>query len=1112
MKRLLAESKQPLGVKELLKLTQLHPGQQTQLKRTLRDMVRAGDLLKEGKRFRLRSAQPSAPKGPTGAQPPFRRERDGQPASSPGKERPREERAAQGPPRDASSGQTDSRFAVRGRFSREERAAPRGRFVREGRVEQPRSRFEERGAAPPSRFARDERRPGPRPENRFEKDRREERFAPKGRGGGLSLTTVEGIFHAHRDGYGFVHPSSGVGDNIFLPPHEAARALDNDRVEVETWGRPGRMEGRIVRVVGRLRQLVVGTYVAGGKRDTRVIAYDKNLQAQGPIRVPPTQMARDGDVVKVRLGIGADLLEPGEGLYGEVAGSIGKPGDPSAEVLSIAYSQGFSDEFPSDVMDEADHIHTTVSEAEARGEERRDLRALPLVTIDGEDARDFDDAVYAEEVGEGWRLVVAIADVTHYVREGSALDAEALRRATSVYLPDRVLPMLPERLSNGICSLRPDEDRLCMVADMVLDRQGRLVSSQLYPAVMRSQARCTYNEVQDVLDGKDVPHRNAFKPHFERLQALARVLTRMRKERGAIDFNLPEHKVLMGEDGQPLRMEKRERKDSHRLIEECMLAANEAVAKFFADLGLPSVYRYHGEPDEEKLALFAQMAQAYGFKLNAEDITPKALNDFMGQLQGHPEERALNQLLLRSMMQAVYTSGDMGHYGLAAEYYLHFTSPIRRYPDLLVHRLLKAHWARQGQRRQEAVVEREERRLEDMAAQSSDRERAAMQAEREVVSYYAALMMKDRVGEEFAATVAGIAEFGFFVELDEVHVEGLVRADSLGFGARFDKALLALLLPGGFRVRVGQKARVRLASVNVTLRRIDFEALEVAGHAVKAMQAVERREHEQRRRESKEERKKAARIARERERQEKWGKPQVDTGAERSLAEAEAAHRQLAADAPPTVEMPAEILAQFTDEAPTVEMPEEALAQLAEDALPLEQLPSAAPSAFERIRALAAHAEPSGAPQPPEAVPPQLREKPTAATEQKPPRAKKRAAARTREQAPAAQRTPAVKKAAAAKKAPAVKKAAAAKKATVAKKAPAVKKAAAKKAPVKKAAAKKAPVKKAPVKKAPVKKASVAKKAAVKKAPVRKTTATKKRAAPSKGASSAKTGGAKKKR
>ncbi|HSP81921.1 MAG TPA: VacB/RNase II family 3'-5' exoribonuclease, partial [Myxococcaceae bacterium] len=554
-----------------------------------------------------------------------------------------------------------------------------------------------------------------------------ERSEPRRRGWGEppEAISVEGILHVHRDGYGFVHPSSGQGDNIFLPPQEVARALDNDRVLVRAWGRPGRMEGRRLRVVERIRQLAVGTYMERGKRHALVVPYDTSLQ--GPIRVPATQMARDGDVVKVRLGVGSELLEPGEGLYGEVSGSLGKPGDPSAEVLSIAYSAGFSDEFPPEVMDEADSIGVAVTEEEARAEGRKDLRSLPLVTIDGEDARDFDDAVYAELHPQGWRLVVAIADVTHYVREGSALDAEALRRATSVYLPDRVLPMLPERLSNGICSLRPDEDRLCMVADMVLDARGKLLSSEVYPGVMRSHARCTYNEVQDVLDGKDVPHRNAFKPHFERLMSLARVLMRMRKDRGAIDFNLPEHKVVLGPDGLPQHMEQRERKDSHRLIEECMLAANEAVARFFSEEGLPSVYRFHGEPDEEKLATFAQLAQAYGFRLLSEDVTSKELNAFMAQLQGHPEERALNQLLLRSMMQAVYTSSSVGHYGLAAEFYLHFTSPIRRYPDLLVHRLLKAHWFRRGQGRSERQLEREEHELEAMAAQSSERERAAMQ-------------------------------------------------------------------------------------------------------------------------------------------------------------------------------------------------------------------------------------------------------------------------------------------------------------------------------------------------------------------------------------------------
>ncbi len=734
LKQLLSDADHPLGVKELLRLAGLHPGQQTSLKRTLRDMVRHGLILKDGKRFRLEE-------GSTAAAEPS----------------PRVRKAAKAP-----------------RAGRQSESAG-----------------------------------------------------------------MEGILHVHRDGFGFVHPISGLGENVFLPPAEAARALDNDRVVVEVAGRPGRLEGRLLKVVQRRRELVVGTYVVQSGRQAAVMPSDTSLQ--GPIRVPHTQMARNGDMVKVRLGVGARMLGGGEGLFGEVAGSLGRPGDPSTEVLSIAYSQGFNDEFPAEVMDEADSVGPAVTEEEARSELRRDLRSMPLITIDGEDARDFDDAVFAEPQGNGWRLVVAIADVTQYVREGQPLDTEALRRATSVYLPDRVLPMLPERLSNGICSLKPDEDRLCMVADMVFDDRAHLRSYELYPGVMRSVARCTYNEVQDVLDGKDVPHRNALRPQFERLLSLSRALRQMRKERGAIDFDLPEHKVMMGEDGWPARMEKRERKESHRLIEECMLAANEAVAKFFQDQGLPSVYRFHGEPDEQKLEAFAMLAQAYGFKLRIEDgVSSKELDAFISQLEGHPEQRALNQLLLRSMMQAVYSASQVGHYGLAAEHYLHFTSPIRRYPDLLVHRLLKAFWSRKGKARSEASLEREEAHLEELAAQSSERERAAMQVEREVISFYATLLMKDRVGEEFDATISGLAEFGCFVELDTEHVEGLVKLESIGIGGKLDKLVHSLVFPDGRKIRVGQKCRVRLSSVSPERRQIDFEPLSFEGNAVSRRERTQR--------------------------------------------------------------------------------------------------------------------------------------------------------------------------------------------------------------------------------------------------------------------------------
>ena len=631
-----------------------------------------------------------------------------------------------------------------------------------------------------------------------------------------------GALKVHRDGFGFVAPLDGEKEDVYLPRHEAQRALDNDIVLVEVDTGPGRHQGRLLRVMERRRQYAVGTYVERGK-SAYVQPLDPGLP--GPIKVQPTQLARDGDLVKVRL---EPSKTPGAGLSGEVAGSLGKPGDSSAEVLSFAYAEGFSDEFPPEVMDEAARIPPRVSADEASAEGRRDLRELPLVTIDGEDARDFDDAVYAESRDTGWRLLVAIADVSHYVRKGSALDAEAFRRATSVYLPNRVLPMLPERLSNGICSLVPGEDRLCLVAEMIFDRGGRLVSSQLYPGVMRSAARCTYEEVQAVLEGNDVPGRTALKERFQNLQQLARALRQMREQRGAIDFDLPERKVVLDEKGHPIRIERRERKESHRIVEECMLAANEAVAGHFREKRLPTIYRYHGEPDEEKLAAFAALANAYGFNLgNRGKISSRDLNLFLEKLEDHPEQRALNQLLLRSMMQAVYTAESVGHYGLAAEHYLHFTSPIRRYPDLVVHRLLRVSWSTGGSL-SEKSLEVQTGELEKIALHCSERERAAMQVERKVTAYYSVLLMKDRVGEEFVGTVSALTDFGFFVELDDPWVEGLVKGESLGL-FKFDKLTNVISYSSGLRIRVGERAKVRLLSANLQRQQLDFELIEIEG-------------------------------------------------------------------------------------------------------------------------------------------------------------------------------------------------------------------------------------------------------------------------------------------
>jgi ribonuclease R len=651
------------------------------------------------------------------------------------------------------------------------------------------------------------------------------RRAPSGPPGGArrpsSGAKLEGTLSVHRDGFGFV--DVGTETDVFVPPHEARRALDGDRVRVQLVTARGRPEGHIVEVLSRQRQKLVGTYVDRGMAEAVVRPLDPSLP--GPVRVPRTQLARDGDVVTVRLGVGTELL--GGGLVGEVTGSLGRPGHPSQEVLNVVYAQGFSEAFPAQVMDEADRVPLEVLDSERTG--RRDLRALSLVTIDGADARDFDDAVHAEDLPNGGtRLWVAIADVSHYVRPGSALDVEALHRGTSVYLPDRVLPMLPERLSNGICSLRPEEDRLCLVAEMTFDARARRTSTELYPAVMRSAARCTYDEVQAVLDGGSVPNRDRFRPLFQRLQGLGRKLRQVREERGAIDFDLPETRPELDEQGLPVRMVRRERKESHRIVEDCMLAANEAVAAYFQEQGLPSVYRFHGEPDPDKLAIFAELARAHGFTVPGKgEPTSRELNLFMSGLVGHPGQRALNQLLLRSMMQAVYSPDQVGHYGLGAEEYLHFTSPIRRYPDLLVHRLLRSHWERKGHRRSARDVQAELEALRAMAQHSSNRERAAMKAEREVNALYAALLMEDRVGEEFAATVSSLTDFGFFVELDTEYVEGLVPAADLGPGHRLEVG--ALVWPSGRRVQVGQALTVRLASVNVARRQLEFDVIAFAG-------------------------------------------------------------------------------------------------------------------------------------------------------------------------------------------------------------------------------------------------------------------------------------------
>ncbi|MBI5069826.1 MAG: ribonuclease R [Deltaproteobacteria bacterium] len=635
------------------------------------------------------------------------------------------------------------------------------------------------------------------------------RLAPPVRGG----PGITGTLTRHRDGYGFVARLDRKGEDVFVPPDEAAQAFDGDLVRVELApARGGRTLGRNLRVLERRRRWALGTYHARGKMSFVLPA---GPEALGTIPVPETDAAADGDLVKV-------ALQPGTGrLEGRVVERVGAPGEPRVEALRVAYGKGFSDLFPDPVRQEAEAVPDHVTAADREG--RRDLTGLRLVTIDGADARDFDDAVFVERLGTGkkggWRLVVAIADVAHYVRKGQPLDDEARRRGTSVYFPSLVLPMLPERLSNGICSLNPQVDRLCLVADMRIDDRGEAGGAEIYPAVMRSVARCTYDEVAASLAGERVAGKEHLRADFAVMADLQERLGAMRARRGSIDFDLPEAKVVLGPEGQVASIEKRPRNRAHRIVEEFMLAANEAVARHFGERQLPTIYRVHGLPDEEKLDSFRELAQAHGFQVPEGPLSPAALNALLHRIQGHAQQRAMNQLLLRAMMQAIYSPENIGHFGLAAESYLHFTSPIRRYPDLIVHRLLWEGWAG-GERTRE-------RELTEAALLSSERERAAMQAEREIQAFYAALLLSAHVGERFPGVVASVAEVGLFVELGPWFVEGLVKTETLGDGFAFDPRLHALAEPrSGRAYRVGDAVEIEVAAASPARRQVDLLLVE----------------------------------------------------------------------------------------------------------------------------------------------------------------------------------------------------------------------------------------------------------------------------------------------
>jgi ribonuclease R len=634
------------------------------------------------------------------------------------------------------------------------------------------------------------------------------------------LPVVVGTVSGHRDGFGFLVPDDG-GDDLFLPYREMRMLFHGDRAAARVSGRDdrGRPEGAIVEVLERRTRQVAGRFSLEGGVGF-VTPDNRRISQRVVVPRDSTGPARHGDLAVVEI---TEQPSRNRDPVGRVLRVLPEQGGADAAIDLAIASHGLSHAFPAEALEEA-RKHGREVELRA-GEEREDLRKLPLVTIDGEDARDFDDAVYAESNAAGFRLVVAIADVSHYVRPATALDAEARDRATSVYFPSRVLPMLPEELSNHLCSLMPDVDRLCMVCDMQVTRAGAVSKSRFYAAVMRSQARFTYTRVAAHLEGREPLARGAqarLAPVIDCLHQVYRALRKEREKRGALDFEAPEVKVLVDAAGKPTDIREYPRNDAHRLIEECMIAANVQAAGFLKKRRLPALFRIHGKPDEDRIEELKRFLAMRGVHLEiGGDLKPARLQKVLAGIAGRPDAAVLENAIIRSLPQALYQPLNIGHFGLALAEYAHFTSPIRRYPDLLVHRGIRHALGGGGA----ANFVHSAREMEALGTECSLRERRADEAARSVVAWLKCEYMRPRVGEEFDAVVTGVAEFGLFVQLKAMQVDGLVHVTALpGDYFHFHENDRTLV---GERTRlrfsIGDELRVRLVRVDSAERKIDFE-------------------------------------------------------------------------------------------------------------------------------------------------------------------------------------------------------------------------------------------------------------------------------------------------
>lgn len=639
------------------------------------------------------------------------------------------------------------------------------------------------------------------------------------------MNLIVGRFAASSKGFGFVISDNPDEADVYIASDATMNAMHNDRVVARVHHRTNqgigkKQDGEIIRIVTRANPRMVGTFESS-RHFGFVIPDDTRLGRD--VFVPKAEFngAKNGAKVVVEITKWPEKRKSAEGKIVEV---LGQTGDPGIEILSIITKHNLPTEFPVEVERAAEQVPAVISEDDLAG--RRDLRDLPVVTIDSEDAKDLDDAVYVKRLENGhYMLGVYIADVSYYVRENTVLDQEARNRGTSVYLVDRVLPMLPRRLSNGICSLNAGEDRFALSIHMEIDGRGRVIKHDIFPAVIRVHTRLSYNIVRQILVEQDEQLKQRFQelvPDLEEMSRLCHILRERRMRRGAIDFDFPEIKVKLNEQGQPVELVKRVRSLSESIVEEFMLVANETVAEHLHALGVPSVYRVHEEPAADKMEKLNNLLHNFGQRLNkVDEVHPAALQRVLNRIAGRPEERIISTVMLRSLKQARYEAENLGHFGLAAEFYTHFTSPIRRYPDLIVHRILRETFTggELSAKRREKLASM----LPEVAQHSSDRERAAAEAERETVDLKKVEYMARYIGENFDGIINGVTAFGLFVELEN-GVEGLVHVSSMDDDYyQYVEEQYALIGERTHNIyRLGNPVKIQVSKVNAADKNIDF--------------------------------------------------------------------------------------------------------------------------------------------------------------------------------------------------------------------------------------------------------------------------------------------------